>query len=177
MTGHGSFMSNPAGQIHCEHVTLAHNFGFVPDDVLMFLQTPHEALSPARRYTFQSCLFYELEGHDKGRHLHFTAGEEGQDKVFFDDQNGGNRVVRCHREGPNALYNEANLREGFPARDSKGRVRAGGVWPDGDPQQALSGGLRVDNALKLIQRDGFALVALADSPCGWTGGYWSSATN
>lgn len=173
VTGHGAFLSNPAGQVWCERVTIARSFGINADDVLLFMQTPHEVLPDAKRYTFKNCVFYEIEGHDKGRHVWFTAGEEGQDKVFFDPEGGGNWVVRCHREGPNDLYNEKNLADGFPMRSARGWVRAQGVWQDGDPNAKALGGLCVDNDLQLVRRDDFPFLSPPDFAGGWTGGFWT----
>ena len=171
VTGHGAFLTNPAGQVWCQRVTLARNFGFYGDDALMFLQTPHQDLPPNRRYTFQNCVFYELAGREKGRHFWFTTGEQGQDKAFFDPENGGNWVVRCHHEGPNDWLNETNLADAFPQRNKEGRVRAQGVWQGGDPKSELLGGLRVNNDLQLARRGDFIFVSPTGFSGGWTGGF------
>ncbi len=169
--GHGAFLTNPAGQVECERVTIARNFGFFSDDALLFLQTPHETLPQNRRYTFKNCVFYELAGPDKGRHFWFTSGEQGQDKVFFDPADGGNLVVRCHHEGDNEWVNEKNLADAFPMRNEEGMVRAQGVWQGGNSKAPLLGGLHVNNDLQLTQRGGFGLVVPVGFSSGWTGGF------
>lgn len=174
VTGHGSFLSNPAGRVECERVTIARTFGFFQDDVLLFLQTPRGYLPTDKRFTFKSCLFYELQGRSKGRQVIFSAGEEGQNTAFFDPQSGdGNWIVRCNHQGPNDLYTAQNLADGFPDRNKEGRVRAQGVWPGGDPKSEVLGGLRVNNDLQLTRQGDFVFVSPTGFSSGWTGGIWS----
>ncbi len=179
VTGHGSFLSNPRGKVFCRNVTFARMFGTGYDDHFLFLQTPSDTPPNERRFTFENCLFYEMEGGRGGWRFILSGGDEGLDKAFFDPPRagGGNIMVRCRFEKPSTYFTAEQLGAAF--LDTRGGVaaRSHGVWVDDDPKKALAGGVRIDNAIQLEKRDGFALCAPPSLGSGWSGGFFSPLLN
>lgn len=177
VTGHGSFLSNPEGRVYSRRVTFAWMAGKGYDDHFLFLQTPQRTPKDERRFTFENCIIYEMDG-GRNRERFMMAGRDGEDKAYFDapkEGEGGNIMVRCRYARPDIPFENQTLAGAFTELRDEHYARIHGVFVNDDTRATLAGGLKVNNDIQLEKRDGYLLVAPKNLNSGWVGGFSSPA--
>ena len=176
VSGHGTFISNSRGKVFSRNVTFADMGGFDPDDQFLFMQLPDGEPRNDPRFTFDDCLFYQLQGgiRNKQAMLSFGGpfGGSGESKVYFNSPEtvgGGNKLVRARLDTKGGFVQTSDLPRSFNLLDQHYTL-AHGIYAQNDVLGALIGGVTVDNSIELDERDGFALVAPATLKSGWRGG-------
>ena len=181
VNGHGSFLSNPRGEVHSQNVTIANLYGLGFDDHLMFLQEPNSRVND-RLYTFSDTIFYNTGGsiHINGAYGIAVAGGPnggGVDNVYFDPSNTGaydNLLVNAlfdPNTSPQTYYNNSLLSNPLAfSRDPNGLVFASGVFNGNDPNSSLTNYLLANNGVSFGNVDGYDLVRLGGVNSGFYGG-------
>ena len=176
VSGHGTFISNSRGKVFARNVTFADMGGFDQDDQFLFMQLPDGEPRNEPRFTFDDCLFYQLQGgiRNKQAMLSFGGpyGGSGETKVYFnppETPGGGNKMVRGRLNNKGDFIESSDLSRSFNLLDQHYTL-AHGIYAQNDVLAVPIGGVVVDNSIQLDERDGFPLVAPATLPSGWRGG-------
>jgi hypothetical protein len=176
ITGHGSYLTNPEGEVHAKRVTFAKFCGLGWDSFFTFVQTPG-SLVDNRLYTLEDCIFYELEGPRSGRRVKIGYGHGGEDNMYFDASSTGgdeNIVVRAMFDDAVPEYWD----DAVPARDLTNAflfsrvtattiMKAHGVFVNDDTTLARTGNLVIDNTINLSTYNDFLYVSPQGLDSGW----------
>jgi hypothetical protein len=174
VVGHGSFLSNPIGEVHSKNVSVADLYGIEFDDHFAFLQTPHSNQIPnnptQRRFTFEDSIFYQLMHQGDGR-VGLAVNGDGVPYVYFDPSSSGgnnNLLVRAQLD-PNrpTYYIDAQLSSPDLFDVNGTTLVAHGVYTNDDTTMPLTGNLVTDNSLNLVSAAGFDFLLPDGVSSGW----------